>query len=50
MFHYLLFLSLIVFYEVALEADAFYIKMAPWIFSEMFDTSLGFFGDHEVIG
>jgi NADH-ubiquinone oxidoreductase chain 5 len=43
-------LSLITFYEVALEASACYIKMAPWIFSEMFDASSGFFGDREVTG
>jgi NADH-ubiquinone oxidoreductase chain 5 len=39
---------LIVFYEVALGASACYIKIAPWIFSEMFDASWGFFGDREV--
>jgi len=44
------YLSLIVFYEVTLEASACYIKMAPWIFSEMFDVSWGFFGDREVTG
>jgi hypothetical protein len=43
-------LSLIVFYEVALGASACYIKIAPWIFSEMFDASWGFFGDREVTG
>jgi NADH-ubiquinone oxidoreductase chain 5 len=43
-------LSLIAFYEVALEASACYIKMAPWIFSEMFDASWGFFGNREVTG
>jgi NADH-ubiquinone oxidoreductase chain 5 len=43
-------LSLISFYEVALEASACYIKMAPWIFSEMFDASWGFFGNREVTG
>jgi hypothetical protein len=43
-------LSLIAFYEVALGASACYIKIAPWIFSEMFDASWGFFGDREVTG
>jgi len=43
-------LSLIFFYEVALEASACYIKMDPWIFSEMFDASWGFFGDREITG
>nr|YP_009047466.1 NADH dehydrogenase subunit 5 [Buxbaumia aphylla]AGN74257.1 NADH dehydrogenase subunit 5 [Buxbaumia aphylla]AHG58915.1 NADH dehydrogenase subunit 5 [Buxbaumia aphylla] len=38
-------LSLIAFYEVALGASACYIKIAPWIFSEMFDASWGFFFD-----
>jgi NADH-ubiquinone oxidoreductase chain 5 len=41
---------LIAFYEVALEASACYIKMAQWIFSEMFDASWGFSGDREVTG
>jgi NADH-ubiquinone oxidoreductase chain 5 len=43
-------LSPIAFYEVALGASACYIKIAPWIFSEMFDASWGFFGDREVTG
>jgi hypothetical protein len=42
--------SSIAFYEVALGASACYIKIAPWIFSEMFDASWGFFGDREVTG
>ncbi len=43
-------LFLIAFYEGALEANACYIKMAPWIFLEMFDASWGFFGNREVVG
>uniref|UniRef100_K3Z2I6 NADH-ubiquinone oxidoreductase chain 5 n=1 Tax=Setaria italica TaxID=4555 RepID=K3Z2I6_SETIT len=40
-------LSLIAFYEVALGASACYLRIAPWISSEMFDASWGFFGDRE---
>lgn len=43
-------LSLIAFYEVAPGASACYLRMAPWISSEMFDASWGFFGDREVTG
>jgi len=43
-------LSLIAFYEVALGASACYLRIAPWISSEMFDASWGFFGDREVTG
>nr|KJB09767.1 hypothetical protein B456_001G163400 [Gossypium raimondii] len=39
-------LSLIAFYEVAPGASACYLRIAPWISSEMFDASWGFFGDH----
>ncbi|KAH7287059.1 hypothetical protein KP509_32G035300 [Ceratopteris richardii] len=42
--------SLTVFHEVALGASACYIKIAPWISLEMFDTSWGFLGDREVTG
>nr|YP_011002875.1 NADH dehydrogenase subunit 5 [Eucalyptus camaldulensis]WPR14095.1 NADH dehydrogenase subunit 5 [Eucalyptus camaldulensis] len=42
-------LSLIAFYEVAPGASACYLKMAPWISSEMFDASWGFFGDPTVV-
>nr|BDN79761.1 NADH dehydrogenase subunit 5 [Ditrichum rhynchostegium] len=42
-------LSLIAFYEVALGASACYIKIAPWIFSEMFDASWGFFFDSPTV-
>ena len=42
--------SLIAFYEVALGASACYLRVAPWISSEMFDASWGFFGDREVTG
>jgi NADH-ubiquinone oxidoreductase chain 5 len=45
-----LILSLIAFYEVALGASACYLRIAPWISSEMIDASWGFFGDHEVTG
>nr|WRW54337.1 NADH dehydrogenase subunit 5 [Citrus maxima] len=38
-------LSLIAFYEVAPGASACYLRIAPWISSEMFDASWGFFGD-----
>ena len=41
-------LSLIAFYEVAPGASACYLRIAPWISSEMFDASWGFFGDREV--
>lgn len=43
-------LSFIAFYEVALGASACYLRIAPWISSEMFDASWGFFGDREVTG
>nr|YP_009414436.1 NADH dehydrogenase subunit 5 [Lagerstroemia indica]AQS99570.1 NADH dehydrogenase subunit 5 [Lagerstroemia indica] len=42
-------LSLIAFYEVAPGASACYLKIAPWISSEMFDASWGFFGDPTVV-
>nr|YP_009277448.1 NADH dehydrogenase subunit 5 [Psilotum nudum]AOH05918.1 NADH dehydrogenase subunit 5 [Psilotum nudum] len=42
-------LSLIAFYEVALGASACYIKIAPWIFSEMFDASRGFLFDSPTV-
>ena len=42
--------SLIAFYEVAPGASACYLRIAPWISSEMFDASWGFFGDREVTG
>jgi len=38
-------LSLTAFYEVALGASACYLKIAPWILSEMFDASWGFLFD-----
>ncbi|KAL2944103.1 NADH-ubiquinone oxidoreductase chain 5, partial [Bienertia sinuspersici] len=41
-------LSLIAFYEVAPGASACYLRIAPWISSEMFDASWGFFGDREL--
>nr|QHD18550.1 NADH dehydrogenase subunit 5 [Xanthoceras sorbifolium] len=41
--------SLIAFYEVALGASACYLRIAPWISSEMFDASWGFFGDPTVV-
>lgn len=40
--------SLIAFNEVASGATACYLRIAPWISSEMFDASWGFFGDREV--
>lgn len=43
-------LSMIAFYEVAPGASACYLRIAPWISSEMFDASWGFFGDREVTG
>lgn len=43
-------LSLTAFHEVALGASACYLKIAPWIPSEMFDASRGFFGDRGVTG
>lgn len=43
-------LSLIAFYEVAPGASACYLRIAPWVSSEMFDASWGFFGDREVTG
>ena len=39
------FLSCIAFYEVALSGSPCYIKLAPWIYSEMFDASWGFLFD-----
>ena len=39
------FLSCIAFYEVALSGSPCYIKLAPWIFSELFDASWGFLFD-----
>nr|YP_009519758.1 NADH dehydrogenase subunit 5 [Nepenthes ventricosa x Nepenthes alata]AYC21389.1 NADH dehydrogenase subunit 5 [Nepenthes ventricosa x Nepenthes alata] len=41
--------SLIAFYEVAPGASACYLRIAPWISSEMFDASWGFFGDPTVV-
>ena len=38
-------LSCIAFYEVALSGSPCYIKLAPWIYSEMFDASWGFLFD-----
>uniref|UniRef100_A0AAU7YU94 NADH-ubiquinone oxidoreductase chain 5 n=1 Tax=Pelargonium sp. FB-2021b TaxID=2898234 RepID=A0AAU7YU94_9ROSI len=38
-------LSFFAFYEVALVSSACYLKLAPWISSEMFDASWGFFFD-----
>ncbi|XBJ22993.1 hypothetical protein VPH35_001263 [Triticum aestivum] len=40
-------LSFLAFYEVTLGASACYLRIAPWISSEMFDASWGFFGDRE---
>ncbi|KAH0446895.1 hypothetical protein IEQ34_024273 [Dendrobium chrysotoxum] len=37
--------SFLAFYEVAPGASACYLRIAPWISSEMFDASWGFFGD-----
>nr|WAB45805.1 NADH dehydrogenase subunit 5 [Cistanche deserticola] len=37
--------SFLAFYEVAPGASACYLRVAPWISSEMFDASWGFFGD-----
>jgi NADH-ubiquinone oxidoreductase chain 5 len=42
--------SLIAFYEVAPGASACYLRIAPWVSSEMFDASWGFFGDRELKG
>nr|YP_009493653.1 NADH dehydrogenase subunit 5 [Codonopsis lanceolata]AWN57598.1 NADH dehydrogenase subunit 5 [Codonopsis lanceolata] len=42
-------LSLIAFYEVAPGASACYLKMAPWISSEMFDASWGFVFDSPTV-
>ena len=42
--------SLTASHEVAPGASACYPKIAPWISSEMFDASRGFFGDREVTG
>nr|YP_010890422.1 NADH dehydrogenase subunit 5 [Nepenthes khasiana]YP_010890457.1 NADH dehydrogenase subunit 5 [Nepenthes khasiana]WAU46697.1 NADH dehydrogenase subunit 5 [Nepenthes khasiana]WAU46698.1 NADH dehydrogenase subunit 5 [Nepenthes khasiana] len=41
--------SLIAFFEVAPGASACYLRIAPWISSEMFDASWGFFGDPTVV-
>lgn len=41
-------LSFLAFYEVAPGASACYLRIAPWVSSEMFDASWGFFGDREV--
>nr|UFH78273.1 NADH dehydrogenase subunit 5 [Chlorophytum comosum] len=41
--------SMIAFYEVAPGASACYLRIAPWISSEMFDASWGFFGDPTVV-
>nr|QYA18255.1 NADH dehydrogenase subunit 5 [Tetragonia tetragonoides] len=41
--------SLIAFYEVAPGASACYLRIAPWISSEMFDASWGFFGDRPTV-
>lgn len=35
------FLSLLCFYEVALSGSNCYVKISPWFFSEMFDSSWG---------
>nr|YP_009863156.1 NADH dehydrogenase subunit 5 [Anthoceros punctatus]YP_009863198.1 NADH dehydrogenase subunit 5 [Anthoceros agrestis]QKD76612.1 NADH dehydrogenase subunit 5 [Anthoceros punctatus]QKD76654.1 NADH dehydrogenase subunit 5 [Anthoceros agrestis] len=40
---------LIAFYEVALGASVRYIKIASWIFSEMFDASRGFLFDSSTV-
>nr|YP_010035092.1 NADH dehydrogenase subunit 5 [Aconitum kusnezoffii]QOX10115.1 NADH dehydrogenase subunit 5 [Aconitum kusnezoffii] len=42
-------LSLIAFYEVAPGASACYLRIAPWISSEMFYASWGFFGDMLIV-
>nr|QLA48188.1 NADH dehydrogenase subunit 5 [Medinilla magnifica] len=42
-------LSLIAFYEVAPGASACYLKIAPWISSEMFDASWGFLFDSPTV-
>nr|YP_009730986.1 NADH dehydrogenase subunit 5 [Epirixanthes elongata]QBB73130.1 NADH dehydrogenase subunit 5 [Epirixanthes elongata] len=42
-------LSLIAFYEVALGASACYLRIAPWISSEMFDASWGFLFDSPTV-
>nr|YP_009532250.1 NADH dehydrogenase subunit 5 [Chrysanthemum boreale]YP_010745489.1 NADH dehydrogenase subunit 5 [Chrysanthemum x morifolium]AYA29361.1 NADH dehydrogenase subunit 5 [Chrysanthemum boreale]WEU53283.1 NADH dehydrogenase subunit 5 [Chrysanthemum x morifolium] len=42
-------LSLIAFYEVAPGASACYLRIAPWISSEMFDASWGFFFDSPTV-
>ena len=38
-------LSCVAFYEVALSGSPCYIKLAPWIYSELFDASWGFLFD-----
>jgi NADH-ubiquinone oxidoreductase chain 5 len=38
-------LSLLAFYEVALGGSVCYIRVAPWIYSEMLDASWGFLFD-----
>lgn len=43
-------LSWIAFYEVALGASACYLRIAPFLESEMLDAYWGFFGDREVTG
>nr|QJI81297.1 NADH dehydrogenase subunit 5 [Cannabis sativa] len=42
-------LSLIAFYEVAPGASACYLRIAPWISSEMFDASWGVFDSPTVV-
>nr|YP_010722482.1 NADH dehydrogenase subunit 5 [Cuminum cyminum]WDV16676.1 NADH dehydrogenase subunit 5 [Cuminum cyminum] len=42
-------LSLIAFYEVAPGASACYLRIAPWISSEMFDASWGFVFDSPTV-
>nr|YP_010437980.1 NADH dehydrogenase subunit 5 [Geum urbanum]UTB64313.1 NADH dehydrogenase subunit 5 [Geum urbanum] len=42
-------LSLIAFYEVAPGASACYLRVAPWISSEMFDASWGFLFDSPTV-
>nr|WAS35517.1 NADH dehydrogenase subunit 5 [Brassica oleracea] len=42
-------LSLIAFYEVAPGASACYLRIAPWISSEMFDASWGFLFDSPTV-
>nr|UFX34197.1 NADH dehydrogenase subunit 5 [Tribulus terrestris] len=42
-------LSLIAFYEVAPGASACYLRIAPWVSSEMFDASWGFLFDSPTV-